>query len=129
MDTTPDVFVIPVDGGAPAKRLTENLPNAKALDVAYRWLEEGLPARQKFARGFPASKVERSSAFGRADFAQALAAEAKERTGNARTMYSGLMQYKGILDRWPDLPEAQSAKTILLKAEEANPKGRSCQGL
>ena len=40
MDTTPDVFVIPVDGSAPAKRLTENLgrnngppftPNGKSI--------------------------------------------------------------------------------------------------
>ncbi|QDU28676.1 hypothetical protein ETAA8_37790 [Anatilimnocola aggregata] len=102
--------------------LGHSIPGAKHLDAAYRWLDEGLPARQKFAQDFPASRANSESAFGRAELAQALAKEAKQRMTDPRTTYSGLMQYKGILDRWPDLPTAQAAKTILLDAEQANPK-------
>jgi poly(3-hydroxybutyrate) depolymerase len=99
-----------------------SIPGAKSLDAAYRWLEEGLKARQRFAQDFPASRVDSKSAFGRDKFAAALAAEAKKRTAKPSTFYSGLMQYKGILDRWPDLPAADAAKRTLLTAEQAAPK-------
>ncbi len=102
--------------------LGHGIPGSQALDSAYRWLEEGLKAREKLAQDFPASRVDGQSAFTREAFASALAAEAKQRTAKPATFYSGLMQYKGILDRWPDLPAAAAAKRVLLAAEDANPK-------
>jgi predicted esterase len=102
--------------------LGHGIPNSKALDVAYRWLEEGLAARQKLAKDFPASRADSKSAFTREELAQVLSAEAQQRLKNPRTLYSGLMQYKGILDRWPDLPAAEAAKKVLLEAEVANQK-------
>lgn len=102
--------------------LGHGIPGAKSLDTAYRWLEEGLKTRQKFAQDFPASRVDSKSAFTREAFAAALSTEAKQQTTKPSTFYTGLMQYKGILDRWPDLPAAVAAKKVLLAAEEADPK-------
>jgi hypothetical protein len=99
------------------------IPDAKSFQTAYRWLEEGTKARQKFARDFPASRVDAAAAPPRREeLAKALTAEAKKRLANPKTAYSGLMQYKGILDRWPDLPEAEAAKTVLLEVEQAKNK-------
>lgn len=102
--------------------LGHGIPGAKTLQEAFDWLEEGLPARRKFAKEFPASRAASDSAFSREALASALAAEAKERMADPRTKYSGLMQLKGILDRWPDLEVAKSAKKILLEAEQSNPR-------
>lgn len=102
--------------------LGHSIPGSKPLDTAYRWLEEGLTARQKFAREFPASRVDSKLAFTREEFAAALSAEAKQRTANPATFYSGLMQYKGVYERWPGLPGALAAIKVLHAADEANPK-------
>lgn len=98
------------------------IPGSKSLDTAYRWLEEGLKVRQTFAQEFPASRVDSQSAFTREEFAAALSAEAKQRVANPATYYSGLMQYKGIYERWPGLPVALAAIKVLRAADEANPK-------
>lgn len=98
-------------------RLGHSIPNSKALATAYDWLEEGVKTRQQFAKDYPASRVESDKAFTREELAEALSAEAKQRAANPRTLYSGLMLYKGILDRWPGLPAAATAKKILLDAE------------
>jgi predicted esterase len=102
--------------------LGHSIPGSKPLDTAYRWLEEGLKARQKFALEFPASRVNSKSAFTGEEFAAALSAEAKQRIANPATFYSGLMQYKGIVERWPGLPAALAATKVLRAADEANPK-------
>jgi hypothetical protein len=34
------------------------------------------------------------------------------------TLYSGLMQMQGVMQRWPDLPEGEEAKKLLLEYEE-----------
>lgn len=102
--------------------LGHGIPGAKSLDAAYRWLEDGADARRKFAQEFPASRVDSKSSFSREDLAESLLKEAKLRTAKPQTYYSGLMQCKGILERWPDLPAAEAAKKILLEAEQAEPK-------
>jgi predicted esterase len=100
--------------------LGHSIPNTKVMAAAFQWLEEGLKARQQYAKEFPASRVNEKS-LTREELAAALAAEAKQRAGNPKTLYSGLMLYKGILARWPDLPAAATAKKVLLEAE-ANAK-------
>jgi hypothetical protein len=49
----------------------------------------------------------------RSQQAQSLFAEAEKRLKTPATLYSGLMQMKGIAARWPDLPQAEaSTKTL-----------------
>jgi predicted esterase len=99
--------------------LGHGIPGAKTLQEAFIWLEEGLAARRKFAEEFPASRAASDAAFSREELASALAAEAKMRMTAPRTKYAGLMQLKGILDRWPDIGVANQAKKILLEAEQS----------
>jgi len=102
--------------------LGHGIPDATSLRTAYRWLEEGMKDRQKLAEAFPASRISTMQPAARQDLAQSLAAEAKKRMVTPKTNFSGLMQFKGILQRWPDLPEAETAKTVLLEVEQANDK-------
>jgi dienelactone hydrolase len=86
---------------------------AALLPEAFTWLEDGLPQRQGLAQLFPTSRA--SAAPSRADSAKQLLKEGKERLKDDKTLHSGLMQLKGVMERWTDLPEAAEAKKILLE--------------
>ncbi len=88
---------------------------AALLPEAFAWLEEGLPQRQGLAEAYPTSRP--AAAPSRAESAKQLLKEGKERLKDDKTVYAGLMQLKGCLERWPDLPEAAEAKKILLEYE------------
>lgn len=47
--------------------------------------------------------------------AKALFGEAKKRLRQSKTLYSGLMQLQGCMQRWPDLEAGAEAKKILLE--------------
>jgi pimeloyl-ACP methyl ester carboxylesterase len=93
------------------------VPGEKSLGEALRWLEEAAAARQEAARKYPALHIAGDVAPRREDLAVALLAEGKKRLGRRDTQFSGLMQLKGCLERWPDLPAAAEAKKILLEYE------------
>jgi pimeloyl-ACP methyl ester carboxylesterase len=92
-----------------------DVPSEKTLLEAIRWLDESAPRRQEAAKRDPASRIDGAAAPGREEQAQALFAEAKKRLGKRETLYSGLMQLKGCMQRWPDLQVGADAKTILLE--------------
>lgn len=102
--------------------LGHGIPNSAALATAFRWLEEGVKSRQQFAEKFPASRIASGTELTREALAAALTAEAKQRVAEPRTLHAGLMLYKGIMERWPDLPAAAAAKKVLLAAEGADAK-------
>jgi len=97
-----------------------SLPDSKVLLEAYQWLEAGVGDRRKLTRQFPASSVGSQATLSREEQCAQLNAEAKELLAVPASKYAGLMLLKGILDRWPDLPEAAGAKKTLLAAEQAN---------
>lgn len=92
-------------------KLGHAVPGGKGLVEVFRWLEEGLPVRRALAKKHPASRM--TEAASREDWAAALLTEGKGRLKEAKTLYSGLMQLKGVSDRWPDVPAAREARAIL----------------
>jgi hypothetical protein len=103
-------------------KLGHGIPDAKPLQEVFTWLDEKAADRKKLARLYPGSRSGGANPPTREAQAKALAEEAGERLAKPATKYSGLMQLKGILDRWPDLPEATTAKEQLLKIEQASDK-------
>lgn len=85
---------------------------AALLPEAFKWLEEGVAKRRELAKQFPASRI--SDAPSREDWAKLLSKEGKDRLGDRKTVYTGLMQLKGVMDRWPDTSTAGEVKKILL---------------
>ena len=96
------------------------IPPADQFEQVLDWLEEALPARRRFAEKYPASRVAADQALSRDEWATALLAEGKSRLKTPKTLYSGLMQLKGVAARWPDLPAATEA-TRLLSDYDARP--------
>lgn len=87
------------------------------LDEVFGWLEKDRPRRAALAKAHPASRLGTDSAPSRSEWARALLAEGKKRLQTPGTVYSGLMQLKGVMVRWNDLPAAAEAKRILLEYE------------
>lgn len=109
------VWVAPKTGHA--------LPAASWFEQAVKWLDGGQEGRRKFARNSPASRVDPDFAPSRETSAKLLFQEGKLRLEQEKTLFTGLMQLKGVHDRWPDLPEAGQAKVILLEyQDQPNPK-------
>jgi hypothetical protein len=98
-------------------KLGHSVPAATVLQEALGWLEEDLKRRQELGQRYPASRIAADAAPARADWAKTLLTEGKQRLAERATLYSGLMQLKGCLERWPDLPAAAEAKKILLDYE------------
>jgi dienelactone hydrolase len=97
-----------------APKVGHSVP-AALLPEAFKWLEDGLAKRRELAKKFPASRVAGSTAPGREDWAKLLLREGKDRLADKKTQYSGLMQLKGCLDRWPDTAAGAEAKKLLLE--------------
>jgi hypothetical protein len=89
------------------------VPSEKVLGEALRWLEEGLKKRQDLAKKHPASRLPPDGG-SREELAKALLAEGKKRLGMKGAAYVGLMQVKGVHQRWPDLEAAKEAEKLLL---------------
>ena len=94
------------------------IPNDKTLREAFRWLQAGQPRLIALAKKYPASRIGTSQETTRTALAANLLSEGKKRLGEKGGPYAGLMQLKGVLDRWPDVPSATEAKKILLEYED-----------
>jgi predicted esterase len=92
-----------------------DIPSTPMLLEAYRWLDEGAAKRREQAKRYPASRLSGDAVPDRREQAQALLAEGKKRLEKTETLYSGLMQLKGCLERWPDLETAAEARKILVE--------------
>ena len=88
---------------------------AAPVPQVFEWLEADRPRRAKLATAWPASRIAATAAGNRQAQAAALLAEANKRIAAPGTLYSGLMQLKGIRVRWTGLPEAQAAEKTLLE--------------
>lgn len=99
-----------------ANGLGHGIPKASVFTQAWKWLEEDLPRRKEFAQKWPASRV--ASAISREKWSANLLEEAKQRIRDPRTLYSGLMQLKGVRVRWHDLQAGQEANTMLMEFDQ-----------
>ena len=96
-------------------KMGHGVPSGDSLVEVHRWLDDGAAARKTFAKQYPSSRIDGAAAPSRDQWAANLLAEAKLRLKNPQTVYSGLMQLKGVSARWPDLPAAAEAKQILIE--------------
>jgi pimeloyl-ACP methyl ester carboxylesterase len=89
------------------------IPGPPVLREVYRWLEEGLPGRRALAQRWPASREADASPRDRRSWSEALFEEGRQRLAQPELLFSGLMQLKGVMNRWPDLPAGKKAQTLL----------------
>ncbi len=101
-------------------QMGHGIPDSTTFAEALDWLDAGAVARRKLAQSYPASRLAGDATSGREESAKALFAEGQSRLTDANTLYSGLMQLQGVLQRWPDLDVAEKAKALLLEYEGRN---------
>lgn len=94
-------------------KLGHAIPDAKAFGKVIEWLDAGAAERRKLALKYPASRVMKEEVPSREAAAQSLLDEGQKRLKEPQTLYSGLMQLQGVMQRWPDLGVADEAKQIL----------------
>jgi pimeloyl-ACP methyl ester carboxylesterase len=95
-------------------KLGHGVPESKTILEALKWLDEAVPQRAELAKAYPAS---RAGADSREEQAKALLAEGKARLAKKETLYDGLMQVKGVAERWPGLKAAEEAEKIATEFE------------
>jgi hypothetical protein len=98
------------------------VPGERVIHQGLLWLEEAAPKRAALARRWPASRIAGGEAPDRAALAKALLAEGRKRLEKKETLYSGLMQLKGVARRWPDQPAAKEALKLLRAHEDRGEK-------
>ena len=95
------------------------VPGPDTLGEAFAWLEADLPRRREGARRWPAQRINPARPLERGAWSEALLSEGRQRLEQDKLQFSGLMQLKGVLNRWPDLPAAHEAKKILTQYAQA----------
>ena len=92
-------------------------PDTKTLADVYAWMNDAAAERTKLAKRFSAMHLPANVTPTRNDAAQRLLREAQDRVKKPETLYTGLMQMVGVMQRWPDTPAGEQAKETLLKYE------------
>lgn len=92
------------------RRLGHALPATRTFRQAFDWLEEAVPARRALAKDYPASRVGNPS---REEWSAMALAEAKKRIESDELRFIGLMQFKGISNRWLDTPAGKEARELV----------------
>ncbi len=104
------------------EKLGHGIPDAKTFADVIEWLDAGAVDRRKLAASHPASRIGSEATPTREAWAKSLLAEGQSRLKEPKTLYSGLMQLQGVMQRWPDLKAADEAKRILLDYEARQEK-------
>lgn len=99
------------------EKLGHGIPDAKIFTEVIEWLDTGAADRRKLAAKHPASRIGPDATPTREEWAKSLLAEGQSRLKEPKSLYSGLMQLQGVMQRWPDLKAADDAKRILLEYE------------
>lgn len=99
-----------------APRTGHAVPNDAVFNEAFDWLEEPLDDRRSLAKKWPASRLTES--LSRDEWADRLLAEGLKRLQEPETLYSGLMQLKGVYVRWNGLPQSAAALKTLTEYEQ-----------
>ncbi len=104
------------------ENLGHGIPDSKTFSEVIEWLDAGAADRRKLATKHPASRIGPDATPAREEWAKSLFAEGQLRIKEPKTLYSGLMQLRGVMQRWPDLRAADEAKRILLEYEARQEK-------
>ncbi len=104
------------------EKLGHGIPDGKTFANVIEWLDAGVADRRKLAVKHPASRIGPDATPTREEWAKFLLAEGESRLKEPKTMYSGLMQLQGVMQRWPDLNAADKAKQVLLDYEARGEK-------
>ena len=102
--------------------LGHGIPDGKTFANVIEWLDAGTADRRRLAVKHPASRIGPDATSTREEWAKSLLAEGESRLKEPKTMYSGLMQLQGVMQRWPDLNAADKAKQVLLDYESRGEK-------
>jgi predicted esterase len=94
-------------------------PNAAQLDQVFRWLEGGLLIRRFNSSFFPASRL--IGPLSPNDWSTAVLLEASRRLELPGGMEAGLFFLQGVINRWPGLPAANVAQTLLDEFDKTSP--------
>jgi predicted esterase len=108
------VTVVPSHGHA--------VPGPKVFQAALDWLDSGATDRRKQAAQRPGLHLRSDQSTTREELAKSMLSEGEKLVTDRKTMFKGLMLLQGTMTRWPDLPEADKAKRILLDHEERKEK-------
>ncbi|MDB5336096.1 MAG: hypothetical protein JWN70_1715 [Planctomycetaceae bacterium] len=98
-------------------KMGHGIPDSKTFAKVLEWLDAGAADRHKLAVTSPASRIAGDVAPTREQSAKLLFTEGQSQLKKPQTQYAGLMSLQGTMKRWPDLPEADEAKKILLEYE------------
>jgi predicted esterase len=96
------------------KRHGHTMPDAEVMESAFQWIEGGVAQRRETAQKYPSSRI--ADAPPRDQWADRLLADARSQAadaGNPKSIDAGLLQLEGIVQRWPDVPAAATAKRTL----------------
>jgi pimeloyl-ACP methyl ester carboxylesterase len=99
------------------EKLGHGIPDSQTFSKVVEWLDAGAPDRRKLAASKPASRISGDAAPTREQWAKSLLAEGQSQLKKPETLYAGLMLLQGTMQRWPDLPQAEDAKRMLLEYE------------
>ncbi len=99
------------------EKLGHGIPDAKTFADVIDWLDAGAVDRRQLAVKYPASRIGADAAPTREEWSKLLFVEGQSRLKEPKTLYSGLMQLQGVMQRWPDLRAADDAKQLLLDYE------------
>jgi hypothetical protein len=86
-------------------------PGPAQLEVVFQWLEAGLPQRRLAGRVFPTSRLLGTPTA--AEWSAAVVQEAGQRLSMPGGEESGLFLLQGVVNRWPTLPAADTARALL----------------
>lgn len=90
-----------------------SIPDEAVFGGVFDWLEQQVKARRMLAEKYPASRGAGEKPLSREEWANALYEESTQRLEKPETLYSGLMQLKGLSVRWEGLTAADKAKKLL----------------
>jgi hypothetical protein len=97
------------------------IPSASTLTEAVKWLDEGRVKRIAAARKFPTTRASATATPTRDEYAKSVFDEGVKLLEERTTLHRGLMQVKGVLERWPDTASGKQARK-LLEEYEAKPQ-------
>jgi predicted esterase len=94
-------------------KLGHGIPGDKTLAEAFKWLEDGLPARQMLAKKYPATRIAGNAAPTRQEQAKALLDEGKQRLQAKETTHRGLILLLGVALRFEGAAGDEAKKICL----------------
>jgi pimeloyl-ACP methyl ester carboxylesterase len=92
-------------------RQGHTMPDAKVMERAFGWLEQGVEGRREIKARLPLTSM--GQTLSREEWSAAMLEEARGRFQTPATMGEGLWELEAIVKRWSDLPAAGDAQGLI----------------